>query len=401
MTDLKTLLLKDDKRHLIFVAGCMGLHVGASSSKKAIADKLADFMVTSPQIWTDGLIELDLRLLKKAVDAGREQWIPFPDVTFMSTLESLHAIEIRDNGYEDAVYAIVPDLYDAIAGVIDSVIERKEKNESFFIDKLVLGITNVYGVVPMMTFFTALDGMFRKYRGRQLTVEDTRKSVMIMSVRYEEKGNLYACTPFFEFIGGLLRYRKDYKFGGKRYAPLDYDKALASAENSPFCAYGADTPQGKAVLEVLRIIGMSEQEAVEELHYIWMCAQFPMNDNATEQMFSAIDDVMDHVGHFDEYEQFANAIVEYANSVPKWLLRGHTANEANMLKVSISTEEHEIGSRPGADDLPDYLSKPLPQPETATDISKYGIAIKRVRLNDPCPCGSGLTYGRCHGKHIN
>jgi hypothetical protein len=30
-----------------------------------------------------------------------------------------------------------------------------------------------------------------------------------------------------------------------------------------------------------------------------------------------------------------------------------------------------------------------------------GFAIPHVAPNDPCPCGSGLRYSRCHGKYLS
>lgn len=404
MNDLRTLLMKEEKQELHFMAGCMGLRVGVSYPKKVMVERIRDFMLTSPAAWLEGLLEIDLRMLEKGLEAGKEQWLPFPNVTFMSTLENLHAIEISEDEYGEPIYAVVPEIYDAIGGVLGDIIKKKEENGSFMIDKIALGITNVYGTIPLMKFFSALEKVFKAVNGRSVTIEDTRKSILMMSISEEENGNVYFCTPYFHYRSEILAMRKQYKYNGSAYAPIDVAKVLASAENLPFCAYGADTPEGRAVLEVMRTIGLNREQALEELHYIWLYSQFPMNSDSTEMMFSAIDEVLDHVGHFDEYESFVNTIAAYANSVPKWLLRGHTANEANLLKVTIASEERDAEGEAPADGesaFIDFLHKSLPRPESATDVSKYGISIKRVGLSDPCPCGSGLTYGRCHGKHIN
>ena len=39
---------------------------------------------------------------------------------------------------------------------------------------------------------------------------------------------------------------------------------------------------------------------------------------------------------------------------------------------------------------------PVPQPVT-TNLTKLG-QLSKVGRNDPCPCGSGKKYKRCHGK---
>ena len=39
--------------------------------------------------------------------------------------------------------------------------------------------------------------------------------------------------------------------------------------------------------------------------------------------------------------------------------------------------------------------------ELNSDFLPLGFAIPHVAPDDPCPCGSGLRYCRCHGKYLS
>ena len=116
-------------------------------------------------------------------------------------------------------------------------------------------------------------------------------------------------------------------------------------------------------------------------------------------MFSCINDKIDEIDTFEEYRRCINVIADYANSVPKWLLKGHTSTETDLLKVSIQVDETAFeeelsklgeGNRKGPDE-----AGPL------NEFYKYNMAVRHVAPDDPCPCGSGLSYRRCHGKILN
>ena len=57
----------------------------------------------------------------------------------------------------------------------------------------------------------------------------------------------------------------------------------------------------------------------------------------------------------------------------------------------------------------DYPHWTMPEPtisdgyagELNSDFLPLGFAIPHVAPQDPCPCGSGLRYCRCHGKYLS
>jgi preprotein translocase subunit SecA len=63
-----------------------------------------------------------------------------------------------------------------------------------------------------------------------------------------------------------------------------------------------------------------------------------------------------------------------------------TAQEIEQKRVALGRKQRVIESHPGADGEPE-----APRQETVTR------AQAKVGRNDPCPCGSGKKYKKCHG----
>ena len=399
LREILNVYYKDELRDL---GRTLGLGEFKLTAKKSfMIESIADAILNSPERWLSLLTEPDLYMLKKGVDAGREQLVKMEFNPIPTALENINVIELRYTKDTGECFAIVPDVYDAICDKVDGVIKAKTENGRFQLDRLVLSILNIYGMVPFKVFLDTLEELREKSGFRNVLIEDLSESSLLLASRVFHKNQLYLATPYMSRPETILELRKKNPTPkGNRYAKIDVERALEAADNMPYGTYGIKSPEGQAVIDMLHSLGYTEEQCMEELHDIWLNAQYPMLDQSASMLFVSVEDVVDAVGKFDQYEDCVKKIADYANSIPKWVLRGFSANETGVLKVDIEVEEHDSAAGASAD-LPDYLRKPLPQLETATDVSKYGIAIKRVGLGDPCPCGSGLTYGRCHGKNIN
>ena len=79
----------------------------------------------------------------------------------------------------------------------------------------------------------------------------------------------------------------------------------------------------------------------------------------------------------DAATRFINIYVQAANDKRLWVNRGHSPAELAALKP---IENSEMRYEKASINLP-----------IDTEVAKVG-------RNDPCPCGSGLKYKRCHGR---
>ena len=83
-----------------------------------------------------------------------------------------------------------------------------------------------------------------------------------------------------------------------------------------------DAQHTEKLLNVLLNLGYSGHGLVLEEHDIWMNSQMIWGDDATEEIFGCVSDRQDDIESFEDYNACMETVAAYANSLPKWLLRG-------------------------------------------------------------------------------
>lgn len=369
-----------------------------NEKKAGLVDRTAGLIGDNPRAWLYMLTESDLMLLRDLVSAGPGQWVELlnPDYPYM--LEMLNLIYIDDTD-KDFVYASIDQaLYSPVAAILDHVIAEKRVDGSFETERLALGLLNLYGVITVEGFVKQAFDMMDDgtNRGEEFARIAENRLVAIQRATY--KGEMYLVSPYaYEFeklIDGWDEFPDT-----KDFASFTKEEALHAGSDAPFCAFGYGTPEYKAAWEVLEDLGYDRQDILDCLNEVWVNAQYAMDEACAEAMFSCVNDRINEIETFDEYRRCIDTIAAYANSVPKWLLKGHSSTESNLLKLSIKVDESgfeeelpgEDGTKKGPDDLPGPLN----------ELYRYSMAVRHVGPDDPCPCGSGLSYRRCHGKNLN
>ena len=125
-----------------------------------------------------------------------------------------------------------------------------------------------------------------------------------------------------------------------------------------------------------------------------------------EDLYFSVTQKMNEIGSFEEYRDCMQVISDYANHTPKWFLKGYSAAQKNLLWIDISSDEEKAEWNEGFDPDPEataYARESFRMPQgSMQQLALPGkIYIPHIGLDDPCPCGSGLKYRNCHGKHPN
>jgi len=107
------------------------------------------------------------------------------------------------------------------------------------------------------------------------------------------------------------------------------------------------------------------------------------------QHLTAIDDLREGIG-FRAYGQ-RDPLVEYK------------VESASMFDELLATIQHDVvyllfHVEPRAQEEPPQRRAPAMTTNREEDTRQPVKAGRRVGRNDPCPCGSGQKYKRCHGK---
>ena len=350
--------------------------------KSEFVDRLGAYIVERPESWLGKMLERDLRLLKRLVDAGPEVpvYLDYPD--FPTVLETVKLLGSDTSDENFRCVWIPKELYDIVAPHIDSALEAGEKDGSFEMERAALGYLNLFGVLTVDEFYEMMLE-YCTWSGRWSFEVFTRllsASPVLKLCRFDIDGEQCVCAPSIFDPDEVVKGRKEFPIEEtKIWSPQE---ALEAGTGSPFFVFGLGTPEGKRLVEMLDNLGYSGEDLIREEHDIWMNAQMTGGDDSTEAIFSCVTRMQDRIDSFEDYNACMEVVSAYANSLPKWLLKGHSANDVNCLKVILQSEDDPVTAM--------IRKNPL-----------MGLYIRPVPADDPCPCGSGLSYRFCHGRNLS
>ena len=351
--------------------------------KSEFVDKLGAYIVEKPREWLGNMLERDLRLVKRLVEAGPEVpvYMEYPD--FPTVLETVKLLG-SDTSDENFRGVWIPkEMFDIVAPHIDEALEAGETNGTFEMERAALGYMNLYGVLTLDEFYDLMID-YRQWSGRWGMDEFVRclsGSPVMKLCRYDIGGEQYVCAPNIFDPEEIVNGRKEYP-SVTELRPFSPEDALEAGTGSPYFVFGLGSEEGKRLVEMLDNLGYSGDDLVLEEHDIWMNAQMTGGDDSTEAIFSCVTRMQDRIDSFEDYNACMEVVAAYANSLPKWLLMGHSADEVNCLKVILQSEEDPVTAM--------IRKNPL-----------MGLYVKPVPADEPCPCGSGLSYRFCHGRNLN
>lgn len=400
----------DDIKHFF------GARVPGGMKKAEYVEKLSGFIITKPKVWLSKMLERDLRLLKTLVQAGPgvSIYTEYPD--YPSVLETIKLIDADSSDENFRRLSISKELFDIVAPCIDAVIDRGEQNGRFRLERIALGILNVYGVMLFDDFVNILwkhvEGLFNP--------EDTDKFMttvyampLVKVTLYEKRGKGYISSPCLSAPEKLFKERRKEYSDVENFKEYSTEEYLNAGKDAPYFVFGEDTQCAKDVFDMLLKLGYNETDARREMHDMWMSSQYIFDDSSTEALLSSVSRRQDNIPSFEKYTECMQLVASYANSLPKWLLKGHTPTEANLLKVILNIDNHEDeyddmdDDSMGSFELPEpTVSEGFIQAEDALAEFSGGLfnalpRVLHVAKDDPCPCGSGLRYRNCHGKYLS
>ena len=327
--------------------------------------------------------ERDLRLLLTLVEAGPEVPVPqeYPD--YPTALETVGLLG-SDSSERDFKEIWIPkEVYDIVSPHIRQVIALGEEDGSFEMERAAFGYLNLYGVLTVDEFYDKMLE-YNDWAGRWSVEEFTSRLVgspVFKLCRIDLEGEPYVSAPGIYEPAKIVSGRNAFPdVGGLRdFTP---EQAVEAGSGAPEFVFGLGSKEGKRLVEMLVNLGYTGRDLVLEEHDIWMNSQMVWGDGATEELFGSVSDRQDDIETFEDYSECMEIVAAYANSLPKWLLKGHSPDEVNCLKVILQSEEN-------------------PLIEMIRKNPYMSLYVPPVAGDEPCPCGSGLSYRLCHGRNVN
>ena len=385
-SSIKDIFRSRTKEQIEVIMDYFKMPLKKSARKEDLLCELSEYLHGDPSVWLRGLLEPDLKLLRVLCSAGPGETVAVLKPDFPTIIEVLQFVKSDEVDEKYVSLSLEPAMFEIVNPAIDKVIAEKEADGSFEIERLVLGCLNIYGVLPLRTF---VDSMFEGVSSEDKAMDLTSRISKCPLIRiYQEDyhGEFYIASPFVDNFSEILEMRKMTFKNLKKYAKMDRNSAIAAGTDSPFCYYGRNTEEGKTLEAMLSSIGYEGEELRKALHTVWMSSQYAIDEDATEILFSPVTDKQDDIPSFEMYRDCIDTIVNYSNSIPKWLLKGQSSNKTGKMKLSIRV-----------DDLSESYGVQSPY----LQLFDMGFAVQPVPPDDPCPCGSGFAYRNCHGKHFS
>lgn len=339
------------KSELIEISDFFGFPVDRRAKKEVLLKEICHFLTSDPEYWLSLLPQRDAYFLRRLVaeGPGRPVFLEYPDNISVIELLKIIGSEYEDEDWRKAW--IDSPVYELVAPHIDKVIECKENDGSYQIERVVMGYLYIYGIISaedlvdimfrdleMDTDFDRINDLIAQCPAIHIYKEN------INGVNYFFAPNLFNFEEVLDRISDLHDV-KEYKY-------FNWEEAGKAGKDVPFNCYGLDTPEGAALENMLADLDYNGEERKSIIHRIWYCAQFAGDDEAAEQLFDCIGDRQDWFDAFEDYKSCVDTITAYANSLPKWMLKGHSADELNIMKISIKVDMEDAQYEP--DEGPRY-----------------------------------------------
>ena len=401
-----------------------GAQLPSRLRKAELVNRLTCYLVARPQRWLNHLLEVDLQLLKQLVAAGPEVHVrqDYPDYPTVLEASGLIVTGERSDDYRDVW--ISREVCEIVAPHIDAALAEGERSGRFEIERVALGYLNLYGLLPYTRFIDLMMDFYEQRFGDDFDrlVALLQQSPVIKLSRCSSLSDPdeYLCSPQVEDVEELIERRSDLR-EPKEYKAFSYDDALEAGAGAPYFTYGLSTPEGKALVRMLRRMGYEGEELLREEHYIWLSAQYYQHGNGSaDELFVAVTSQTDWFVSDAEYRRFLKIVARFANTLPRWDLKGHSSDETGLLPIAVEEDASLPPLEPDELDgeVPEWtMPHPTISPGYTDTIEKdgqirdlsaflpegfpFGMAIPHVAPGDPCPCGSGLKYRHCHGKYLS
>ncbi len=186
-----------------------GADVPSGARKKEFVARLGAYIIEKPSLWLGKMLERDLRLLKRLVDAGPgvPLYLDYPD--FPSVLETVNLLGSDTSDENFRAVWIPKELYDVVAPQIDSALAQGDESGRFEMERAALGYLNLYGVVTARFFMDCMmeycdwDGRMRQ----DVFFSELVESPVLKLCRLDSGGHRYLAAPSIFDMKAILKSR--------------------------------------------------------------------------------------------------------------------------------------------------------------------------------------------------
>lgn len=408
------------RKDLLDYARIIGLDLGISLTKSSLVKRIEQYVTGRPGEWMRTMTEWDLKILRALSAQAPGEHMAGEYAGYIAPVTIVGIVRTKPGEDNDTFeYWLPEELFFTVKDNIDAAIRDAESSGRFTVERLTLGILNLYGFMPMDKLLDMVLDYLKEH-----PTPDVRayydyfvgSAAIALFREYSRNlgGEVVVSPELFEV--DVVESGRTLYSDIRRQKRFTYEEVLEAGTGAPDFTFRLDTPEGKRYCEVLLSKGYYPESVPVLAHDLWMGVQIE-DRSLMDTIYGPIADQMDMFLSEEEYFAALEAVADYVNILPRWQLKGWSPAEKNYMKLTFDPAD----APPFVPPEGEYNSWEMPRPsisEGYTDLIEkdekinrliglmpegfpFGMAIPHVSKDDPCPCGSGLKYGSCHGKMLN
>ena len=400
-------------------AGILGFHPPYSLTKSGMVDRLAEYLEDFPGQWLARLPEWDLKILRYLCAQAPGEHMVDEYAGYTPVVEMLGIVKSVDTGDGSKEFWLPEEFFHTVRDHIDAVIEEAESSGLFLVEHIVMGLLYLYGAREFESLLEELMELVKKHRPECTDALWRFIRNTPLFTLYKDYGSsryrFYIVSPELYDVKAVEEGWKLYSDISKR-KKFSFEEILQAGTGAPDFCFGLDSPEGKRFTDMLLKIGYYPESVPMVAHDVWMASQIE-DHLMLEDIYGPVADQMDMIMNEEDYLAALQIVADYVNTLPRWQLKGFSPKEKGYMTLEFNPsdapafippeEEYDHWQMPrpsiseGYTDLIEKDDKISPLLKLMPEGFPFGMAIPHVSKDDPCPCGSGLKYGSCHGKVMN
>ncbi|OCW95740.1 hypothetical protein A9168_00100 [Macellibacteroides sp. HH-ZS] len=383
---LSQMLLRNTKDDLIRMAEILGIRIVKSKKKSELAKVIADVILLQPLVLLTKLSFKEVSKLNEIVLSEKHYATYNPD----SLSDSLYEIGLTDIYHtKDRFFEVIySDLNEALTPIIGDFAESSHYKDKYRREQLVLGLINIYGVL----WLEEIEKLFYKYESQKSSVsfvETVSGSYLlsILEVKDAKGQNTIYVASSVEDLEATILGIKERKLILKSEFTLE--EVMAAGDfNFPI----PPLKKTDKIFTLLKEMSKSQYETDQWISEFWciLNQEKDLNHILSELSIFFPDSV--------RMDKAISIVVDFANSLPKWILRGSSSEEIFMKyeQPILNPQPPQIVMGPNMQKAEISISQ---QQVNVLWDKRMTSASNKIGRNDPCPCGRGKKYKHCCGKN--
>lgn len=417
---LHNLVQKLKKNELIRYASNLGVEFDEKSDISKLRKAYTEFVLSHPKNLLQMLPKSDLDIIRKAKKIKAGKGVERVD-DHLTPIMVMYGLADIDMPQEDIlVITIAEDLQPLLVQHIDWALELEQNQLRMSLEFITEGLANIFGIVTQDEIIKCL-----KQATENDNDEDAMKafqivrqySLLLDSMEYaEDLENAKEEDILFVSRYGWEDKRKMARFIAQHSKNIDSvpefsleELVKSSGALFPFIP----NPKKDEFMHYLTDkIGFDKLDAYIVCFNLWYYkihyGEYSLDDMPMEVYFlSRVLAEIDQDLTDRQAEEGMQRLADFVDNLPLWHLRGFTAADypSEAFVSKLSTKE-PLGSmlrkikREASMFRGDLNEKTYLPNQTKPSMDDNPWAGQKIGRNDPCPCGSGLKYKKCHGKSL-